>query len=312
MAARGRRSRVAKDREAIALRMARWLAGPGRWLSIVAVLVCITAGIARFTWTQVGPLVLRGEDYLVQPADISINPPPGWIDSDIKSQVLAAAKLDWPLRLYDESLAEQLAQAFALSPWVARVERVAKSYPAQIHVELAYRRPVAMVKSGGYIRPVDAEGVVLPTEDFSPAEAQVFPLIDGIATPPHGLGTSWGDLRVTGAASIASLFAERWQDLNFHRIVPSITSKAGGPDQAHYYYLFTHGGTRIIWGRPPGMEAAGEPTAADKIERLIRYVREVRPLDSAGSNAEFNLLSDSDLSPAYQSASRSPDPVRVD
>ena len=50
---------------------------------------------------------------------------------------------------------------------------------------------------------------------------------------------------------------------------------SGRPDAASDAYdLYTAGGTRIEWGRPPGDEIAGEAKAADKVERLLAYARE--------------------------------------
>jgi hypothetical protein len=157
---------------------------------------------------------------------------------------------------------------------VAKVEHVTKRYPAGVQVELVYREPVAMVEvPGPALLPVDAEGVLLPTEDFSPVDARKYPRIGEIKTSPIGpVGTRWGDTRVTGAARVASVVAEYWQRLSLHHIVPAgrQTSIRGGVE-SDAYEIYTTAGTRIDWGRPPGDEIAGEAGAMTKVTRLLDY-----------------------------------------
>jgi hypothetical protein len=107
---------------------------------------------------------------------------------------------------------------------------------------------------------------------------------------------------VRGAAQIAAFLAPRWQHLNFYRILPSPASSSGALEQVHFFHLETHGGSKVVWGHPPGSEAQGEPSAMEKLDRLARYVKEVRPLDGPGPRLEFNLVSGEELWPVQPMA----------
>ena len=98
---------------------------------------------------------------------------------------------------------EQVAQAFALHPWVKRVVRVEKRFPAQVTVELEYRRPVMVVKieapdEQGLLF-LDEESVLLPSADFAPSQARNYLRIGAAGeTPTSVYGTPWGSERIAG------------------------------------------------------------------------------------------------------------------
>ena len=160
-----------------------------------------------------------------------------------------------------------------MHPWVAKVQRVSKRSPAGVEVELDYRRPVAMiVVAGPMLLPVDGEGVLLPTADFSPQEAQHYPRIAEIKTSALGpVGTRWGDTHVTGGAQIAAALLEDWEALKLHQVVPAARQVDSLGVESDTYELCTREGTRVDWGHPPGAEIANEAKAAKKIERLRSY-----------------------------------------
>ena len=151
-----------------------------RWMIMGAVIVALVAGTCYLVWQEVGPHVLASGQYQVEPDQIRVAPtPPPWVRSDIKSDVIRQARLDGPLSIVDRDLTVRIAAAFAAHPWVARVDRVSKQFPSGLDVVLSYRKPAAMVEvqdgAGGL--PVDAEGVLLPTKDFSAQDADEYPRI---------------------------------------------------------------------------------------------------------------------------------------
>jgi hypothetical protein len=222
-------------------------------------------------WHEVRGHVLSSSDYRVTPQEVEITPLPGWIHTDIRAEVFRNASLDGPLSIMDDNLAERIATAFSLHPWVAKVRRVTKHHPARVKVELEYRRPVLMVEVPGGLLPVDARGVLLPGGDFSPIEKSRFPRLIGCETVPLGTaGESWGEARVVGAAELAAVLGSAWEELRLAQIIPCAGSSAGGPDEIAYV-LTTRGGTRIIWGSAPGARAAGEPSPAEKLAALRQH-----------------------------------------
>ena len=61
---------------------------------------------------------------------------PAWIHTDVKAEVIRNASLDAALSVLDDNLTVNIAQAFALHPWVAKVTRVSKHHPARVKVEV--------------------------------------------------------------------------------------------------------------------------------------------------------------------------------
>jgi hypothetical protein len=252
-------------------RSVAFLTGPGRWAAIGGLIVALFFAGWYLVWRQVAGRVLASREYLVGPQEVDITPLPSWIHTDIRRDVFGNASLDGPLSIMDDSLTDRIATAFSLHPWIAKVRRVTKHHPARVTVELEYRRPVLMVEVAGGLLPVDVQGVLLPSGDFSPIEKSRFPRLVGVNTSPLATaGERWGDARVVGAAEIAAALGSAWEELKLDAIVPS-ASPSGAPDD-YLYALYTRGRTQIIWGRSPGSRAAGELPAAEKLGRLKEYV----------------------------------------
>jgi hypothetical protein len=286
------------DKEAGGLKTA--LRRNGHWILATVVLVAGCAFGWKLLWEQVREHVFASADYRLDADSIEVTPLPAWIHANVKAEVIRDASLESSLSVLDPELTLQIARAFGLHPWVAKVERVTKRYPAGVKVELAYRVPVGMVEvPGPALLPVDAEGVLLPTEDFSPVDARHYPRIGEIKTSPIGpVGTRWGDTRVAGAAGVASAVAPHWENLKLYQIVPAgRQANSLGGIETDAYELFTKGGTRIDWGRPPGAEVAGEAAAASKVARLLEYAaKHGDSLDDAATPQHFDVRPTSGLS----------------
>lgn len=119
-------------------------------------------------------------------SQLSVTPPDPWVPQDIVEQVRQQSGLPDPLPVLDESLAAQLAQAFAQHPWVAEVKSVAKTGPRRIRLELIYREPVLMVRTERGFYPVDRDGVLLPPSDFTYADTERLPVVEGVRSVPAG------------------------------------------------------------------------------------------------------------------------------
>jgi hypothetical protein len=243
----------------------------------------VVAGFAaagHAVWTRVREHVATRDDYRLTPKDISITRVPPWIRTDVKAEVIRDTLSGEPLSILDDRLVERIYQAFSLHPWVAKVERVSKSHPAHVEVEIAYRRPVAMVEVPGGLYPVDVDGVLLPSEDFSPLEARAYARISGIESTPLGMmGTKWGDPVVAGGARIAGELQTIWGDLGLRSIRWAKPTADSDPSAPALFELITAAGSVMPWGAPPGGESAGEPTAQEKILRIKAYIAQHGSLD---------------------------------
>ena len=242
-----------------------------RWLAVIVLTPLFLMGVGVLAWKRVGPHVTTSAEYQVGPDSIDLQPrAPRWIHSDITAEVMRDASLDGPLSVLETDLTLRVAQAYAAHPWIAKVHRVSKHRPAKVEVEVSYRQPVAMVRSGKETYPVDADGVVLPSSDFSVADIDRYPQIVDIASQPQGpVGTRWQDARVQGGAAIAGGIFKDWHSLRLARIMAVGQPTVEGDRETWSYELFTPSGTRILWGRPPGREMNGELPAAQKLARLV-------------------------------------------
>jgi len=254
-----------------------------RLVAGVLIVVLLAGSVCMAVWRHVGGHVLAAEQYQVHPEHITLTPtPPEWIrpdpgseraDERIKSEVLRDLERIGPLSILDVDLSVKLAEAFVAHPWVARVERVSKRFPAGVDVHLEYRVPVAMVElhDGSGVLPIDEQAVLLPDRDFTVAEAERYPLIAEIYTKaPSAHGKHWGDAAVIGGAQIAASLGGEWHNLGIARIVP-LERKPARSGFEYTYALITKTGTRIDWGRAPGSDTPGEVLAREKIAQLKRY-----------------------------------------
>jgi hypothetical protein len=245
-------------------------------------------------WRWIGGQTADDPSYFLSADQIQITPQPEWIHSDVKQEVADYA-LSEPLDIRERELTVRIAQAFAVHPWVASVRHVSKKHPAAVTVELEYRRPVAVVEidlnqgqRGLY--PVDAEGVVLPTKDFTPEQAGSYPRIRAGNTVRSGMaGSLWGDSRVHGGAAIAAVLAPHWKSLGLYRIEAKNPTPPYKKESGVVYLLETRNGTQIPWGHPPGKEDPREPTYETKIRRLLAFAENNKTLDAHGESARVDL-----------------------
>lgn len=284
MSAKGKPVRGRRSEEAV------FTAQVTRALSGLALVAAAVSAVSIGVWRYAHEQMRRDPRYLVRVEEIQlVPPPPVWVRTDLRRDVLGEGSLDQPLSILDPQLAQRITQAFQLNPWVARVERVSKLPPARLEVRLGYRRPVCMVETPRGLVPIDIQGVLLPGEHFSPLESQNYPRLVGIRTAPLGpVGTAWGDPLAPGGAQIAALLLEHWQALGLRAIVPVAASDPLHVPQ-RIYDLYTMGGTRLIWGNPPGGEEPGESSAAEKLARMQKYAAVNGSLDSAGPAGQLDL-----------------------
>lgn len=274
------------------LTLLRFLRPTGRgeaWGLVVVLLGAACGGGGYLLWRHVGETALAVDDYWLQTTEIVVQPEPQWLAvDDLRAQVIRDASLEQRQNLLDKKLVERIGLAFAAHPWVEKVVRVEKFHPARIEVHLEYRTPVAGVVVGTQLLPIDGHGVVLPSENFPPAELAKFPRITGVLTRPAQIaGVAWSDNAVQGAAIIADAFGEDWQPLGLAEIY--CISRETTRGMQHSFVLVTLGGAKIPWGaQPPRNEPNSGLSAEEKVSRLKAYVQEHGSLDGV-ARAEGDL-----------------------
>jgi hypothetical protein len=274
-----------------------------RGLLLTALVIAGAIGGSLYAWRRWGETALQGGEYTVTPERITVTPQPTWIHSNIKAEVVRSASLA-KLDLRNRQLVEQVAQAFALHPWVAKVLRVEKRFPAQVNVELEYRRPVIVVKldmpdEKGLLF-LDQQSVLLPTHDFAASQAGSYLRIMAAGeTPVSVYGTAWGSERIAGAAHVAAAWDNRWQPLGLYWIVAARTARG----ELVYELRTKDDHVRVVFGSPPGRESSSEPSVEQKIAALEQYVHDKGPLDKSGATTVIDLR---ELAAPSQKTARQP------
>jgi hypothetical protein len=258
-------------------------------LGAAGVLIAAVAA-GGWIWSVYGPKVRSGGGYALSHESIELVGLPEWVPIDLEREVLRSASLDGPLAVDDPGLAVRIARGFAMHPWVKEVIGVELLSPPAARVEIVCREPVAMVRVDGGVLPVDGEGVVLPSDGFTPESASSYPKVLGIGSSPQGpAGTPWGDEAVEEAASLAALIRPEWRALGGVQIQGKARE---GTETGRSWTLVREDGGEIRFGSAPGRERPGEPPAAAKLARLRRapagedvdltIVEEVDPPSAAG------------------------------
>ncbi len=269
-------------------------------LFTMAVVGLVVAGSA--VWPKVHQRVMHNDNLWLRAEAIEITPLPPWIRGDVRGEVLRDASLDGAISILDPALAQRVAEAFALHPWVEEVVRVQKHHPAHVSVEIKYRRPACMVRVSGRLfptgpgdeqiadglYPVDAKGIFLPPDDFSPIEAARYPRLVGTNSIPVGPpGTRWGDTAVQEGARVAAVLVDDWRRFDIERIEPAVDVRRNS--DILRFDLITNNGTRIRWGSAPQDGPAGEAVTQEKLRQLDRYADEHGSLDVPDPPREINL-----------------------
>ena len=259
-----------------------------RWVTALVFLLIVASGVYTL-WRSVKPQILGMPRYVVAVEDVHITPPPKWIRTDVRGEVVREINLAGPVSILDEDLGERFYEAFAAHPWVIKVIRVLKRPPAGVDVELVYRRPVLMVQVTDGLLPVDADGVQLLTADFSPLEATRYPRLADVGreTPPPA-GARWTDTRIVAAAALAAVLIDAWQELGLHHLALAADPppSAAGPFE---FELFTKEGTRVLWGAAPTSVAEAHAAAADKLSRLRKYHADHNTLEGSRGPQTLDL-----------------------
>lgn len=231
---------------------------------LAAIAVAAVAAVGGWLlWQRYGERARADRSAILLPEDVELVGAGSWIHGDLKTDALRDASLDGGLPLDDPELARRLARAFDMHPWVREVVKVTLRHPAAAVVEVRCREPVAMVGVPGGLLAVDAEGVLLPSDDFTAESAARYPKVTGVASGPRAaVGFPWGDPLVEEAAALTAVVGPEWQALDLVECRPV---EAGGGRQ---WELVGEGDLVIRYGSAPGHEQPGEPTAAMKAAQL--------------------------------------------
>ena len=264
------RTTQAKERHPF-LEMVRTLVTSSLTLSMFWPAILLVLGLSAWKYWGSEHVANRFHGLVLE--KISITPQPEHIRSDIVKAVYQDTAMQG-VSLLDRQATTKIAAAFSMHPWVRKVIGVRKLPGGEIDVRLQYRTPVAMVHvykpdqtdDRSYFFPIDGDGVLLPTSEFTTAETSNYLYIEvpGVYTT-NPVGSGFGDSRVKAAARLAEYLSPFRDEIGIRSI-----GVYGDPRQMEIpqLELVTSEEARIFWGSPPGVEPPGEATAKMKLQRL--------------------------------------------
>ena len=274
-------------------------------LAVVALLGWGMQGV----WQHYAPQISQQKNYLLTEQRITISPLPEWITGDVRGEAVRNAGLAGRLSVLDGAFAQVVEDAFVLHPWVESVDRITKSYPAGVHVELTYRRPVAVVELVNQnvvqLIPIDRHGVHLPALEVPNIRKRYLPRIGNIVGRPS-VGQPWADARVLGAADLAVQLEPVWKSLHLVDILPLSRPEIRNQQQYFLFDLITRAGTRIVWGAAPGSAPPGEDKFEAKLARLRTCDRQYGPLDSERGPAVVDIRTELAITPRTAKKTKTP------
>lgn len=245
--------------------------------------------VGYFGWRYYGAPNLDRTFYGVKKENIHITPAPPWIKTSVVDEVYEGRSLS-TLSLLESQTAAKIARAFDAHPWVRKTQRVEKLAGVQIMVNVEYRVPVAMVacvstkvdeatgeqQTKQSFLPVDSEGFLLPTKDFSQNDVPQFIWVyaKGIkSADERRVGTPIGDSQIEEAVRLCKILTRYREALHIERVNVYSTTQVGKSKWILEIEIGTGDpqspGPRIVWGHAPGLEELSEPTAEQKLKRLI-------------------------------------------
>ncbi len=257
---------------------------------LFAVFTLIVLGY--FGWYYYGAEHLDQALYSLRLEKLSVTPQPDWIKTKVADEVYRNGRLD-RISLLDPRATASIAQAFETHHWVRTTSRVSKSVGEKVAVDLIYRRPVAMIYvekqsndpqtgdvQAGFF-PIDNEGTMLPTGDFTKDDVRKYFIIYAQNAHPAGdIGLPYGDVRIMEALSLCEFLEKYREPYGLEVIEIHQDNLTSGPSPWSLSAFTRDKRREIIWGHAPRLENSGELPADEKLKRLLAWLAQPLPTDT--------------------------------
>lgn len=242
-----------------------------------------------FGWYYYGADHLDHALYSLRLEKLSVTPQPPWIKAQVAEDVYQNGRLD-RISLLDARANAAIAQAFETHPWVDTTTRVSKAVGGRVTVDLVYRRPAAMVffekqndaepsaTKKAFFFPIDEEGTVLPTDDFSSDDVwNYFMIFADEARPAGDTGMPYGDVRITQALQLCQFLAKYRETYQLQEIWVHHDNLASVASPWSLTILTRDKSRAIVWGHAPQNEDRGELPADEKLSRMLAWLKQPVP-----------------------------------
>lgn len=247
------------------------------WVGVIIVAAAAVTAGAVVGLCKLWRGVTHMDEFMVQP-DVTLSEP--WINEvELKKDFLRtdpAGALSRKCSIFRSGLANEVASAYAHSPWVRRVKEVRKVFPNRLDVRLELREPFAVAVFGNKHCCLDRDGVVL-----SPRVYRLMPEVLASLKPVIVLpgdvpapvaGQRWEDASVLGGLSMVRLCREQFADVGVRCVELRAATDSAGRRFA-VAALVLEDGPRVQWGRVPvGPASPAEVSTPQKAAALRAVV----------------------------------------
>jgi hypothetical protein len=220
------------------------------------------------------------EEFRVYPGNLALEPV-SWMDTEalrediLRTDPTETGVLKYGWSFFSPNLTDDVARAYATSPWVRQVVGVRRHFPNSLEVRLILRSPYATVRSGQGRMVVDDEGVVLTPQIYHVGKDEIKRpeiLLSYAPEVSPKAGARWNCEGV--AAGIEMLnFIEQQPILKALNIQAVEVRREGSRQNKSQLciVLRPEGGPEIRWGLPPKSDIvnASEVSTPIKLAALL-------------------------------------------
>jgi hypothetical protein len=168
--------------------------------------------------------------------------------------------------VFEANLSRTLAQAYEKNSWVERVSAVRLRYPAQIEVQIEWRKPAARVGHNGMV--LDRNGYVLNLM----GDRTNLPLISSVSCIRTETGKQVLEKDLQDALSLLHVIREALSSSSGNFQVASVQRVS-----AAMWHVRTDRGPLLVWGAFTDDPPMDEPNTREKVDLLRRRFSEVDP-----------------------------------
>ncbi len=240
-------------------------------------LIAVSLSLASLVLlAQLGHLWTRNSEFFaVDGAKLEPLQLPAWVPSLWSEEANRAFREGKTRSIFDPTLLQEVRERLTKLPFVEKVDEISREFPRSLHARITVRRPVALLKVGSKLFPLDRYGVFLPAK-FQEVQAG-FPfaipvlLISGVS-PPTGdeIGKRSRDPRLLEALSAAcdlDAIYDYWPEFS---LVSIDCENLGGKKSSleSEIVLYLENNLKILWGRASWKRPYGELSVESKIQNL--------------------------------------------
>lgn len=248
-------------------------------LKVLGVIAVMVGTVAAWYWGRQALLgyVQRHSVGAVSAQDVKLVDAPTWMSQFVAAELCQTMAAEATGNRFSRQSLERMSAVAAANPWVRAVRWVRRS-GREIWLSAEYRRPLALVESGGDYLLIDDQGFRLPGQyTQSQTRAVGLPVMLSVKSSPPPPGQPWTGDDIKAGVKVLTLV--RGQP--FARQVKALQLR-DADGHIRPVLLTGDNGGMVFWGRPPGEEQPVEVDASVKLSRLASVYEQRGSIDAGG------------------------------